>query len=155
MALFKELIVQRGVKTNISTKVQGDIIKLKNKIFAILAIFCLIASACAVSASNDTNSTYTDGMYNGYPTEIHETNNATDNSSDLDAEAIHDSMVLSPDYAHSEMNATGHAAGENVSAGNAINATQTQTMPATGNPIFALLAVGAIFGGAEIYRRRK
>ena len=60
--------------------------KLKNKIFAILAIFCLIASACAVSAANETNSTYTDDMYNEYPTEIHETNNATDNSSDLDAE---------------------------------------------------------------------
>ena len=129
--------------------------KLKNKIFAILAIFCLIASACAVSAANDTNSTYTDDMYNEYPTEIHETNNATDNSSDLDAEAIHDSMILPPDYAHSEMNATGHAAGENATATNTTNATQTHTMPATGNPILVLLAVGAIFGGAEVYRRRK
>ena len=129
--------------------------KLKNKIFAILAIFCLIASACAVSAANETNSTYTDDMYNEYPTEIHETNNATDNSSDLDAEAIHDSMILPPDYAHSEMNATGHAAGENSTATNTTNATQTHTMPATGNPILVLLAVGAIFGGAEVYRRRK
>ena len=132
--------------------------KLKNKIFAILAIFCLIASACAVSAANDTNSTYTDGMYNGYPTEIHETNNATDNSSDLDAEAIHDSMVLPPDYAHSEMNATnatGHAAGENATATNTTNATQTQTLPATGNPILVLLAVGAVLGGAGVLRRKK
>ena len=132
--------------------------KLKNKIFAILAIFCLIASACAVSAANETNSTYTDGMYNGYPTETHDINNATDNTSDLDAEAIHDSMILPPDYAHSEMNATnatGHAAGENITATNTTNATQTHTMPATGNPILALLAVSAVLGGAGILRRKK
>lgn len=132
--------------------------KLKNKIFAILAIFCIIASACAVSAANDTNSTYMDGMYNGYPTEIHDINNATDNTSDLDAEAIHDSMVLPPDYAHSEMNATnatGHAAGENATATNTTNATQAHTLPSTGNPILVLLAVGAVLGGAGVLRRKK
>ena len=153
MSLFKELIVERSVKQKHFNK--GDKMKLKNKIFAILAIFCLIASACAVSAANETNSTYTDGMYNGYPTETHDINNATDNTSDLDAEAIHDSMVLPPDYAHSEMNATGHAAGENATATNTTNATQTHTMPATGNPILALLAVGAVLGGAGVLRRKK
>lgn len=146
------------LKHKTSTITQGDIMKLKNKIFAILAIFCLIASACAVSAANETNSTYTDGMYNGYPTETHDINNATDNTSDLDAEAIHDSMVLPPDYAHSEMNATnatGHAAGENATATNTTNATQAHILPATGNPILVLLAVGAVLGGAGVLRRKK
>jgi len=159
MTLFKELIVQRGVKNTSIT--QGEKMKLKNKIFAILAIFCLIASTCAVSAADDVNDTFTDDMYNGYPTEtpdMPDLNATDDNSSDLDAEAIHDSMVLPPDYAHSEMNATnatGHTAGENVTTTNTTNATQAHTLPATGNPILALLAVGAVLGGAEIYRRRK
>ena len=52
-------------------------------------------------------------------------------------------------------NTTVPAAGENTTAGNTTNATQTHTLPATGNPILALLAVGAVLGGAEVYRRRK
>lgn len=135
--------------------------KLKNKIFAILAIFCLIASACAVSAADDINGTYTDDMYDGYSPEtpdMPDIDNATDNSSDLDAEAIHDSMVLPPDYAHSEMNATNTtvpAAGENTTAGNTTNATAAHTLPATGNPIVVLLVVGAALGGAGVLRRKK
>lgn len=135
--------------------------KLKNKIFAILAIFCLIASACAVSAADDVNDTFTDDLYDGYAQntpDMPDLNATDDNSSDLDAEAIHDSMVLPPDYAHSEMNATngtGHAAGENVTTTNTTNTTQAHTLPATGNPILVLLAVGAVLGGAGVLRRKK
>ncbi len=141
--------------------------ELKNTIFAILAIFCLVASACAVSAADDANGTYADDMYDGYINEspnmpdLHEImqDNATDNSTsndtgDIDAEAVHNSMVLPPDYAHSEMNATnatGHAAGENVTHE---NATAAHTLPATGNPILVLLAVGAVLGGALALRRK-
>lgn len=145
--------------------------KHKNIIFAILAIFCLVVSACAVSAADDRNTTtLTDDMYDGYVREsadmpdLHKLmeDNATDNSTDdgdLDSEAIHDSMVLPPDYAHSEMdqmnatnatNATGHAAGEPGHA----NANPAHKMPATGNPILLLLAVGSVLGGACAMRKK-
>ena len=142
--------------------------KHKNIIFAILAIFCLVVSACAVSAADDGNiTTLTDDMYDGYVREspdmldLHKLmeDNATDNSTDdgdLDSEAIHDSMVLLPDYAHSEMdqmnatNATGHAAGEPGHA----NANPAHKMPATGNPILILLAVGSVLGGACALRKK-
>lgn len=149
--------------------------ELKTTIFAILAIFCLIASACAVCAADDADGIYTDDMYNGYPTEIKDIPDIDDavqddatghaageNTTDeIDSEAVHDSMVLPPDYAHSEMNqtnatnatnATGHAAGENVTN---TNTTTAHTLPATGNPILALFAVGAVLGGASVLRRRK
>lgn len=142
--------------------------KHKNIIFAILAIFCLVVSACAVSAADDGNiTTLTDDMYDGYVREspdmpdLHKLmeDNATDNSTsddsgDLDSEAIHDSMVLPPEYAHSEMdqiNATGHAAGENVTHA---NASAAHTLPATGNPILLLLAVGSVLGGACAMRKK-
>ena len=145
--------------------------KHKNIIFAILAFFCLVVSACAVSAADDGNiTTLTDDMYDGYVREspdmsdLHKLmeDNATDNSTDdgdLDSEAIHDSMVLPPDYAHSEMdqmnatnatNATGHAAGEPGHA----NANPAHKMPATGNPILLLLAVGSVLGGACAIRKK-
>ena len=142
--------------------------KHKNIIFAILAIFCLVVSACAVSAADDGNiTTLTDDMYDGYVREspdmpdLHKLmeDNATDNSTDdgdLDSEAIHDSMVLPLDYAHSEMdqmnatNATGHAAGEPGHA----NANPAHKMPATGNPILLLLAVGSVLGGACAMRKK-
>ena len=140
--------------------------KHKNIIFAILAIFCLVVSACAVSAADDGNiTTLTDDMYDGYVRELPDMpdlhklmeDNATDNSTDdgdLDSEAIHDSMVLPPDYAHSEMdqmnatNATGHAAGEPG------HANPAHEMPATGNPILLLLAVGSVLGGACAMRKK-
>ena len=84
-------------------------------------------------------------------------NSTSDDSGDLDSEAIHDSMVLPPDYAHSEMdqmnatNATGHAAGENVTHA---NASAAHTLPATGNPILLLLAVGSVLGGACALRKK-
>ena len=146
--------------------------KHKNIIFAILSILCLVVSACAVSAADDGNATLTDDMYDGYVREsqdmpdLHKLmeNNATDNSTsddsgDLDSEAIHDSMVLPPDYAHSEMdqmnatnaiNATGHAAGDPGHA----NVNPAHKMPATGNPILLLLAVGSVLGGACAMRKK-
>lgn len=142
--------------------------KHKNAILAILAILCLVVSACAVSAADDGNiTTLTDDMYDGYVREspdmsdLHKLmeDNATDNSTDegdLDSEAIHDSMVLPPDYAHSEMdqmnatNATGHAAGEPGHA----NVNPAHKIPATGNPILLLLAVGSVLGGACAMRKK-
>ena len=113
--------------------------ELRNTIFAILAVFCVVLSACAVSAADDVAGDF----------------NATD------GQEIHDDMILPPDYAHSEMNATnatadavGNAAGENATSANATNATAAHTMHATGNPILALLAVGAVLGGYAVIRRK-
>lgn len=116
---------------------------LKNNIFAILAIFCVILSACAVSAADHGNLMTDDGYLD-------------------DSEDGHNGAIIPPDTNHNEaamMNATGNAtaAGENVqnATGNATNATATSTMPATGNPIIALLAVGAVLGGYTVLRRKE
>ena len=151
---------------------------LKTNILAILAIFCVILSACAVSAADGSADYNID-----------------------DGQSVHDDMILPPDYAHNEAaqaaggddasadndwtysgdpepgngmpienqtynhdgdaagnatNATGHAAGENATAAaaNATNATAAHSMPATGNPILILLGVGAVLGGAFVLKRK-
>ena len=148
MVLFIYLLVQRRVKSKINSSHFKIIIKvvlmeLRNTIFAILAVFCVVLSACAVSAADDGTGDF----------------NVTD------GQDTHDSMVLPPDYAHGEnatanatnatSDAVGNAAGENVTSGNTTNATASHTMPATGNPILVLLAVGAVLGGAAVITRRK
>lgn len=140
--------------------------EFKNTIFAILAIFCVVLSACAVSAADNTNPVFDGTEIDGSQTNMTDPadlfpDDATDHNAagDVDGNETHNSMILPPDYAHNETaamnatNATGHAAGENVT-GNATNATATHTMPATGNPILALLAVGAVLGGACVLRRK-
>ena len=82
----------------------------------------------------------------------------------------HNGTVIPPDAAHDEaaMNQTNttHAAGSDIvnatnathaagsDAVNATNATATHTMPATGNPILALLAVCTLLGGYTVLRRK-
>ncbi len=137
---------------------------LKNTIFAILAIFCVVFSACAVCAADDVSNNSGDftideaeAIHDGMVLPPDYAHNETQNTTeDLDAEAIHDNMTLPPDYAHNEqamMNTTNgtHAAGENITA----NATTAHALHATGNPILALLAVGAVLGGASLLIRRK
>ena len=52
-------------------------------------------------------------------------------------------------------NATAHAAGSNVlNTTNATNATAIHSLPVTGNPLIALLAVCAVLGGASLYRKK-
>ncbi len=137
---------------------------LKNTIFAILAIFCVVFSACTVCAAENVSNTtsfftmdeaialHEGKLPHGYA--YTETQNTSDN---LDAEAVHDNGALPHDYAHNEeammnaTNATGnatHAAGENITT------HVHHPLPATGNPILALLAVGAVFGGACMLRRK-
>ena len=151
--------------------------ELKNKLFAILAIFCVIFSACAVSASDmvtDDSGVYLDDSHDGHdgaiipPDNTHdEARHAAGEDSYLDAsEDGHNGTIIPPDASHDEaaMNATEnstHAAGENVAAanGNATgnstgNSTAAHLMHATGNPIVALLAICAVLGGAAIIRRK-
>lgn len=148
---------------------------LKNNIFAILAIFCVILSACAVSAADHGNIMTDDGYlddsedgHNGaiIPPDANHNEAAMGNAAGGDylddSEDGHNGTIIPPDTNHNEaalMNATGNAtaAGENVqnATGNATNATATSTMPATGNPIIALLAVGAVLGGYTVLRRKE
>ena len=142
--------------------------ELRNTIFAILAVFCVVLSACAVSAEDDVtgdfNATDAQDIHDDMilpPDYAHDEDQSQAAGGDVDGEETHNSMVLPPDYAHSEMNVTNatadavaNAAGENATSGNATNATSANTMHATGNPILALLAVGAVLGGAAIIRRK-
>lgn len=139
--------------------------KLRTNLLAILAIFCVVLCACAVSATDDVTDHSSDlGSDDSQavnddiiipPDYSHnETQNASDENPD--AEAINDEMIAPPDASHNEsamMNSTGnassHAADENI-----INSTAAYRMPATGNPIFALFAVSAVLGGACVIRRK-
>lgn len=137
--------------------------ELRNKLFAILAVFCVLLSACAVSANDnvDFSADEAQAIHDDMVLPPDYAHNESQNASgeDLDSEAIHDSMILPPDYAHNESamanatNSTGHAAGEAVSNTTG-NATAAHTMPATGNPIILLLGVGALLGGACVLKRK-
>lgn len=143
--------------------------EFKNTIFAILAVFCVIFSACAVSATTDvsdlSNDYYLDGSHDGHdgliipPDNTHdEAQHAAGGDPYLDAsEDGHNGTIVPPDANHSEAasnitaNAPAHAAGGNT---NSTNATATHTMPATGNPIILLLVAGALVGGYAVIRRK-
>lgn len=150
------------------------LMELKNTIFAILAIFCVVLSACAVSAGDvaDQGTDYLDASHDGHdgaiipPDNTHdEARHAAGEDPYLDAsEDGHNGTIIPPDINHNEAamngtNATGHAAGENVvgnttNSTNATNATASNVMPATGNPIVLLLGVCALIGGASVLRRK-
>jgi hypothetical protein len=155
--------------------------ELKHKLFAILAIFCILGSACAVCAAEDVDAMaaddgdFIDGSHDGHDGAIIPPDNTHDEAGHaagadpyLDgSQDGHNGTIIPPDYAHNEsamMNATNstgnstHAAGSDVvnSTGNAtVNATAHNALPATGNPIVALIAVAAVLGGASMISKRK
>ena len=146
-------------------------------ILAILAIFCVLLSACAVSATDQADqmadddglylSPYEDG-HNGAiipPDNTHdEQRHAAGGDYYLDgSQDGHNGTIVPPDANHNEAamsnatNATGHAAGGDVQNATSYNATAsagTQKLPATGNPIIALFAVCAVLGGLCVLRRK-
>ena len=151
---------------------------LNKNILAILAIFCVLLSACAVSATDQVDQmTDDDGMYlsphedghNGAiipPDNTHdEQRHAAGGDYYLDgSQDGHNGTIIPPDANHNEAamanatNSTAHAAGEPVQ--NATNhtasaSTAAHKLPATGNPILALFAVSAVLGGASVLRRKK
>ena len=148
--------------------------ELKNTIFAILAIFCVVLSACAVSAADEANQGadyYLNGNEDGHNGEIIPPDNTHDEAGHAAGEDPYldgsqdgqNGTIIPPDVNHNEQamnstnstgNATAHAAGENVTSGNSTNATAAHKMLSTGNPILALLAVGAVLGGASIIRKK-
>lgn len=131
---------------------------ISKKLFALLAIFCIIASAGVVCAADNV----TDGGWAGsqYQDEGGWAGSQY-NETGVDHEG---GAYIDPDYAHHEPsagepinnttdNSTGHAAGE------LSNDTTNQTgnihkMPATGNPILVLLGVTGVLGGCAVLRRK-
>ncbi|WP_407376493.1 hypothetical protein [Methanobrevibacter sp.] len=159
--------------------------KFKNKIFAILAVFCVILSACAVSAADDGILSMTDGdMYDpGVPYHADGTdptlsagNNSTDgdmydpgvpyhaDGTDPTGNATDGDMYDPGVPYHADGtdptqtpigNETGNATGNATQHAAGGEHTTTHTMPATGNPILVLLAIGAVLGGATLMTRKK
>ena len=154
--------------------------ELKHKLFAILAIFCVLGSACVVCAADDVDAmaaddgVFIDGSHDGHDGAIIPPDNTHDEAGHaagadpyLDgSQDGHNGTIIPPDYAHNEsamMNATNstgnatHAAGSDVvnSTGNAtVNATAHNALPATGNPIIALFVGIAAVGGYAALRRK-
>ena len=112
------------------------------KILAILAIFCVLASAGAVCAADDFGSFgfgYADDNSGYAGSQYNETlENATANAAGEPTNAT---------------NTTAQAAGEPVNETNATAGT-THSMLATGNPILILLAVIAVLGGYAAFKRK-
>lgn len=126
---------------------------ISKKLLALLAIFCIIASAGVVcAADNGTDDGWAGSQYN---------------ETCVDHEG---GPYIDPDYAHHEPaageptnstgnstnatgNSTGHAAGE--LSNNTTNKTANPyKLPATGNPVLVLLGVSAILGGCAALRRK-
>ena len=126
---------------------------ISKKLLALLAIFCIIASAGVVcAADNGTDDGWAGSQYN---------------ETGVDHEG---GPYIDPDYAHHEPaageptnstgnstnatgNSTGHAAGE--LSNNTTNKTANPyKLPATGNPVLVLLGVSAILCGCAALRRK-
>ena len=131
---------------------RGENMNVSKKLLALLAVFCIIASAgVACAADNVTDNGWAESQFN-------ETGVGHEGGPYID-----------PDYAHHEPaageptnatnatgNSTGHAAGHPINTTNTTNnTTATHKMPATGNPVLVLLGASALLGGCAALRRRK
>ena len=140
--------------------------EFKSKLFAIMIIFCVIFSVCAVSAAdgddvmgfNDTH----DDIGDDYPYDDVEVDESGMNDL-FDGTQRSLNMTDSPNLndtaqnqtAVNTTNATAHAAGSNVlNTTNATNATAIHSLPATGNPIIALFVGIAAVGGYAALKRK-
>ena len=141
---------------------------LSKKILTLLAIFCVIASASAVCAADDggwAGSQYQDE--GGYAGSQYQDDGGWAGSQYQDEGGYAGSQYQDDGgWAGSQYNETlENAAGEPVSdsdnanmepaAGETVKAASSHEMYSTGNPILALLAVGAVLGGAGLISRRK
>ena len=143
----------------------------KTKIFAILAIFCLLYSACAVCAVEDAGLLSADESIIINGDAIIPPDNSHDEAKHAagmdpyvnETQDAQNSTVISPDAAHNQQamvnqtNST-HAAG----SGDVVNTTGNATgnvsaknfLPATGNPVVILLGCLAVIGGVSVFRKK-
>ena len=141
--------------------INGDDMDIMKKFLVLLAIFCVIASAAAVSAEDVGNNdgyagiNYEDmnGVSESQGNLVDEgtgNESAVNQTSDVGLFNVSGSLPTSQNApAHSPFNESGNATG-NVTG----NTTAQQTMPATGNPILAFLTVCAVLGGYTVIRRK-
>ena len=137
---------------------------LTKKLLTLLAIFCVIASATAVCAADDggyAGSQYEDGGYAG--SQYQDDGGWAGSQYNESEEGITDKPLIDPDYAHMDPAAGAPDDNETANATDVVSedaasdatGSASHTMPATGNPILALLAVGAVLGGAAVIGRKK
>lgn len=137
---------------------------ISKKLLALLAIFCIVASAGVVCAADN-------GTDDGWAGSQYQDNGNWAGSQYNETSVDHEGgPYIDPDYAHHEPaageptnstgnstnatgNSTGHAAGE--LSNNTTNKTANPyKLPATGNPVLVLLGVSAILGGCAVLRRK-
>ena len=136
---------------------------LTRKLLALLAIFCLIASAGAVCAADNVTGDVNYQDMNGVAGSQYQDEAGVGDHPDFDADGDDSHPTapeIDPDYAHHEPgstnttgNSTIHAAGEPTNTTG--NATAAHTMHATGNPILILLVISAVLGGCGVALRKK
>ena len=146
------------------------------KFLVLLAIFCILGSAAAVSATdmNDDFSVQDAGQYqgdvNGYDagqddggyagSQYQDDGGWAGSQYNESQEELTGRPIIDPDYAHMEpaagapVNETGNAT-DAVAQNDTANATSPHAMLPTGNPILALLAVGAVLGCAGVMTKKK
>ena len=118
----------------------------KTKLFAILAVLCVIFSACAVSAV-DYNNGYYEVDYDDGHYEVDYDDGPYDYDDIYDDDYYEHNPVQSQLAANTTGNSTPH-----VAAGNAPAASNS--LPTTGLPIAALFGVCAVLGGVALYKRK-
>ena len=140
--------------------------KLKNNLFVILAIFCVIFSASAVCAADHADlgdAQILDASEDGHNGAIIPADAGHDEQAMLNATHAAGGDVDNQTNPINQTNTTNstnttnatnttHAAGgvaENQTNGTAQNPTH-----ATGNPILALLTVSAVLGGVAVIKRK-
>ncbi len=136
---------------------------ISKKLLTLLAIFCVIASAGAACAAD----AYGDAGYDelSYTDDIGEwvgSQYSDDNQTGWAGSQYNDTDQGG--YAGSQYNETLENAAANAAAGEPVsdsvsqnmtaNATSSHTMLETGNPILALLAVGAVLGSCAVLKRK-
>ncbi len=143
---------------------------ISKKLFSLLAIFCVIASAgmaCAADVvddgeftdvlSADDNSGYSGSQYDdgGWAGSQYEDDGGWAGSQYNETlENGSHRPYIDPDYAHMEPGSNASAAGEPINNSTGNNTAAAYKLPATGNPIIALLAVTAVIGGYSILKRK-
>ena len=133
---------------------------ISKKLLTLFAIFCIIASAgivCAAEQGGYAGSNYQN--MNGASGSQYYVNNGNDLEPGAGLPLENQTGYVPLDnngnpITNATANTTVASAAGNPTGNATGNATSAHSMPATGNPILALLAVSAVLGGACVLRRK-